>query len=135
MWWYSVAIVCGVLVALWLLFVVFLLVARPNRETIREATRLLPDIARLVKRLATDRTIPLRTRLPIWFLIGYLVSPIDLVPDFLPVIGYADDAIITAIVLRRLIHHAGQDKLAAHWPGSTEGLATLQQLLRLGDPR
>jgi uncharacterized membrane protein YkvA (DUF1232 family) len=64
-------------------------------------------------------------------LLVYLASPIDLVPDFIPVIGYADDVIITSIVLRRLVRRAGPEKLREHWPGTPEGLAQLQRLLRL----
>ncbi len=130
MWWYLVAI--GVsFAALWVGFAVFLAIVRPDRTTVTETARLLPDTVRLIKRLATDRTIPLRTRLPVWLLIAYLVSPIDLIPDFIPVIGYADDVIITSFVLHHLARHAGRDKLAEHWPGSADGLARLQQLLRL----
>ncbi|MDQ6854315.1 MAG: DUF1232 domain-containing protein [Actinomycetota bacterium] len=57
--------------------------------------------------------------------------PIDLIPDFLPVVGYADDAILTALVLHRLLRTAGPTKLAEHWPGTPEGLATLTQMLHL----
>ena len=61
----------------------------------------------------------------------YLAVPIDLVPDFVPVVGYADDAIITSFVLRHVIAQAGPSKLREHWPGSREGLATLMRILRL----
>ena len=116
---------------LWVVFVVTLLIARPDGTTVRETVRLLPDTVRLTKRLATDRTIPLRSRLPVWCLLAYLASPIDLIPDFLPVIGYADDAIVTSLVLRRLMRSAGPGKLIEHWPGSADGLAQLQRILRL----
>jgi uncharacterized membrane protein YkvA (DUF1232 family) len=53
------------------------------------------------------------------------------VPDFIPVIGYADDAIITSFVLRHVIARSGSAKLTEHWPGSETGLATLVRLLRL----
>jgi uncharacterized membrane protein YkvA (DUF1232 family) len=129
-WWFLLTVV-GALAALWVAFVVFVVVVRPDRSTVAETVRLFPDALRLVKRLATDRTLPLRTRLPVWLLVAYLASPIDLIPDFLPVIGYADDAIVSALVLRLLIRHVGRDKLVEHWPGSPEGLVGLQQLLRL----
>ena len=68
---------------------------------------------------------------------AYLALPFDLVPDVVPVIGYADDAILTSLLLRRVIRLAGPEKLAEYWPGTAEGLATLRQVLRLrpvGDP-
>ena len=124
--------VVGGLVAVWAAFVLLLFVSRPERATLALATRLVPDTVRLVGRLARDRTISLATRLPVWLLLAYLVLPIDLVPDFLPVVGYADDVILVSLVLRRLIRRAGADKLVEHWPGTEEGLDTLQRALRLG---
>ena len=131
MWWQRFAISIAVLVALWLLFVVVLAIAKPDGRSMRDTARLLPDVLRLVKRLATDRSIPRTTRLPVWLLLAYLVSPIDLVPDFVPVVGYADDAIVTALVLRWVARRAGPDKLRAHWPGTPEGLAAVQRVLRM----
>ena len=119
------------LVVLWLLLVAVFFAARPKDANVKDALRLLPDTLRLVKRVATDRTIPLGTRLPVWLLLAYLVSPIDLVPDFVPVIGYADDVIITSLVLRHVVRRAGSDKLAEHWPGTADGLDALRSLLRV----
>jgi uncharacterized membrane protein YkvA (DUF1232 family) len=124
-------IVAAVFVAMWLTFVVLVWLIRPDKTSLSDATRLLPDTLRLVKRLATDRTISRSTRWWIWVLLIYLASPIDLVPDFIPVIGYADDAIITSFVLRHVITRSGSAKLTEHWPGSEAGLATLLRLLRL----
>ena len=106
----------------------------PDRETIRATVRLLPDSLRLLRRLTADRAIPLRTRILVWVLIAYLASPIDLVPDFIPVLGYADDVIIASIVLRHVVRRAGAAKLREHWPGSPDGLAQLQRLLRISAP-
>jgi hypothetical protein len=61
----------------------------------------------------------------------YLLTPIDLIPDFIPVLGYADDAIIVAIALRSVTRHAGPEALDRHWPGTPAGLATLRQLAGL----
>ena len=102
-----------------------------DQASLREALRLLPETLRLLRRLVADHAIARRTRWLVWGLLGYLAFPIDLVPDFLPVIGYADDAIITSLVLRHVIRKAGPDKLKEHWPGSPGGLAALQQFLRL----
>ena len=127
----TVLIVAAVFVALWLAFIAFVFIARPDDASLRDAVRLLPDTLRLIRRVAADRTIPQRTRALVWLLLIYLAFPIDLVPDFIPVIGYADDAIITSLVLRHVLRRAGPAKLQEHWPGSPEGLATLTRLLRL----
>ena len=116
---------------MWVSFVLFVWLIRPDQTSLSEATRLLPDTLRLVRRLSTDRTIARSTRWWIWALLIYLASPIDLVPDFVPVIGYADDAIIASFVLRHVIARSGSAKLTEHWPGSEVGLATLIRLLRL----
>lgn len=129
--WRAVLIGLGVLVALWLALLAFMVIARPTSDTLRQMSRLLPDTIRLVHRLATDRTIPRSARLPVWGLLAYLATPIDLVPDFIPVIGYADDAILVAFVLRRLIRRAGPTKVFEHWPGDPEGLSGLLRALRL----
>jgi uncharacterized membrane protein YkvA (DUF1232 family) len=129
--WIAISGVVAAFVLVWLSFVVVLYVTRPDDASLKDTARLVPDAFRLVRRLAGDREIPLRTRVPVWLLVAYLASPIDLVPDFLPVVGYADDAILTALVLRRLIRKVGADKLVEHWPGSPEGLARTCQLLRL----
>jgi uncharacterized membrane protein YkvA (DUF1232 family) len=124
-------VVAVVLVAMWLAFVAFVWLVRPDNTSLADATRLLPDTLRLVRRLAADRTISRSTRWWIWALLIYLASPIDLVPDFVPIIGFADDAIVASFVLRHVIARAGPSKLAEHWPGSPEGLSTLSRLLRL----
>ena len=124
-------VVAAVLVALWLAFVLWVWLIRPDDTSLSGAARLLPDTLRLVRRLSSDRTIPRSTRWWTRALLIYLASPIDLVPDFIPVIGYADDAIITSFVLRHVIARSGPAKLSEHWPASPEGMATLVRLLRL----
>jgi uncharacterized membrane protein YkvA (DUF1232 family) len=117
----------------WGAFLVVVFVVRPDGLALHDAMRLLPDTVRLIRRLASDRSVPFGTRVTVWLLMLYLASPIDLIPDFVPVIGYADDAILASFVLRRLIRRAGSEKLSEHWPGSPEGLETLRRVLRLGD--
>jgi uncharacterized membrane protein YkvA (DUF1232 family) len=130
----TVVVVAACLVAVWLAFIAFVLVIRPDGTSLRDAMRLLPDTVRLVRRLAADSTMPRRTRWLVGLLLLYLASPFDLIPDFVPAIGYADDAIITAFVLRHVIRRAGPQKLREHWPGSADGLAALTRLLRLPEP-
>lgn len=128
MWWQGLLGVVGGLLLLWLALVAALWVARPEATSAREQMRLLPDVLRLVTRLARDRSLPRGVRWRLWALLGYLAMPIDLVPDFIPVIGYADDAVIVAIALRSVARRAGRDALARHWPGTPDGLASLERL-------
>lgn len=112
----------------WLALLVALAVARPEGTTLGDAARLLPDLVGLVRRLAGDRTLPRASRITLAVLVGYLLFPIDVVPDFLPVIGYADDAIVVALALRRVVRVAGIDAVERHWRGSDAGLAVVRRL-------
>jgi uncharacterized membrane protein YkvA (DUF1232 family) len=99
--WWSVplGILAGLLL-LWVALVVVFWLVKPDEYAIRDAMRLLPDVVRLIKRLAADPETPRGVRLRLVLLLGYLALPIDLIPDFIPVLGYADDAIVVALVLR-----------------------------------
>jgi uncharacterized membrane protein YkvA (DUF1232 family) len=108
-----------------------LLAARPRGSLLREALRLLPDLVRLVRRLLADRSVPRAARVRLWLLLGYLAFPIDLVPDFVPVLGSADDAIVVCLVLRSVVRRAGAQAVRRHWPGTDDGLAALGRLTRL----
>jgi uncharacterized membrane protein YkvA (DUF1232 family) len=99
------------LILIWLALVVALLVVRPKGSLLAEALRLLPDVLRLLRRLAGDRSLPRDMRVRLWLLLGYLAIPIDLIPDFVPVLGYADDAIIVTAVLRSVVRRAGLDPI------------------------
>ncbi|MGM1061985.1 YkvA family protein [Saccharothrix sp. Mg75] len=130
--WWDVVVGVGVsAVVVWLALVVVLVVVRPRGALLREALRLLPDLLRLVRRLAADRTLPRGVRVRVALLLVYLASPIDLVPDFIPVLGYADDAIVVAAVLRGVVRRAGPDVVRGHWPGTDDGFAALARLTGL----
>jgi uncharacterized membrane protein YkvA (DUF1232 family) len=119
------------LAATYLVLLAGLVVVRPDAASLSATLRLLPDLLRLVRRLAADPQLPRRVRVRLWLLLGYLASPIDLVPDVLPVIGYADDAILVAAVLRSVVRSAGPERLARHWPGTDDGLAVIARLAGL----
>jgi len=130
-WWTIPLGIIGGLLLVWAVLVVVLWLARPGDYDLRDALRLLPDLMRLIKRLAADPATPRGVRIRLVLLLGYLALPFDLIPDFIPVLGYADDAIIVALVLRSATRSAGPDALAKHWPGTPEGLAALNRLCRL----
>jgi uncharacterized membrane protein YkvA (DUF1232 family) len=133
-WWELLIGVAVALSLLWLALLVVLLVIRPRGGLLREALRVLPDVVRLVRRLAGDRSLPRGVRVRVWLLLAYLALPIDLVPDFIPVLGYADDAIVVTAVLRGVVRRAGLDAVRAHWPGTDDGFAAVVRLTGLNRP-
>lgn len=129
-WQILIAVALGVAL-LWVALVVSLyVVSRRTGEPTRlvDALRLLPDVVRLLRGLAADPALPRGVRLRLGALVVYLLLPIDLIPDFIPVIGYADDAIIVAIALRSVTRVAGAEALERHWPGTPEGLVAVKRL-------
>src|SRR6266498_3980680 len=114
----------GLLIA-WLALVVALVVVRPRGALLAEAVRLVPDMLRLLRDLAVDRTLPRAVRVRLWLLFAYLAMPFDLIPDFIPLLGYADDASLVALVLRSVVRRAGPEAIRRHWPGTPDGLGAL----------
>jgi uncharacterized membrane protein YkvA (DUF1232 family) len=106
-WWSGLAGVLGGLLVLWIVLVVGLWLLRPARTSVRDVLRLLPDLVRLLRRLARDSTLPRGIRLRLWLLLGYLALPFDLIPDVVPVVGYADDAMVVVLTLRSVIRTSG----------------------------
>ena len=131
MWWRALLVLVASILVMWAILLVVLVVSRPDKGSLADGARVLPDTLRLIRRLAADRTVPRSARVWLWFLLVYLALPFDLVPDFLPVIGYADDVIITSLVIRHLIRRAGAETVRQHWPGSPDGLDALGGVLRL----
>ncbi|HEX5203672.1 YkvA family protein [Paractinoplanes rhizophilus] len=130
-WWRTLIGVAAALLIVWLALLIALLVAKPGRAQLREALRLLPDLLRLLSRLAADRSLPRGVRVRLGLLLAYLAVPFDLIPDFIPVLGHADDAIIVVAVLRSTVRRAGLDAVRRHWPGTDEGFAALSRLTGL----
>ena len=125
--------VLGVGVALllaWLALVIALVVARPSGNVITESLRLMPDLLRLVVRLARDHTLPGNVRVRLGLLLAYLAFPLDLIPDFVPVLGYADDVIAVLWALRSVIRAVGEEPIRSHWPGTRTGCEALLSLAK-----
>jgi uncharacterized membrane protein YkvA (DUF1232 family) len=119
--------------ACWLLLLGVLAVVRPGGGLLTEAVRLLPDLVRLAARLARDPTLARGVRWRLGLLAGYLAFPLDLVPDVIPVLGYADDAILVAWMLRSVVRHAGIEVVRRHWPGTDDGLRVVLLLCGVTD--
>ena len=132
--WARLAAVAGVLVLVWAVgLVVLWWGARRHGDpaALRGAVRLVPDVVRLLRRLAADDGLPRGVRLRLVVLLGYLALPFDLVPDVVPVVGYAADVLLVVWGLRSVVARAGPEAVERHWPGTPEGLLTLKRLARL----
>jgi uncharacterized membrane protein YkvA (DUF1232 family) len=123
----SLLFVLVAVLAAYVLFVLALVLAG-RRTDARAWAGFVPDCIVLTRRLIGDERVPRSAKLLLGALVLYLAFPLDLVPDFLPVIGALDDAILVALVLRRLLRVAGQDVIRERWPGPD---TSLQAVLRL----
>jgi uncharacterized membrane protein YkvA (DUF1232 family) len=126
-WWQWLLLTAGVCVVLYAAFVVWLLLAG-RRQDARALAGFIPDCLVLFRRLLADDRVPRRSKLLLAALVGYLAMPFDLVPDFIPVAGQLDDAIIVAVVLRIVLRVGGPDLLREHWPGPAASLNVLMRL-------
>jgi len=94
----------------------------------RALARFIPDCLVFLRRLLGDERIARSRKLALLLLIGYLASPIDLVPDFVPVVGQLDDAILAALVLRFVLRGADPSLIDRQWPGPPQGARLIHRL-------
>ena len=114
---------------MWACFIALVWVLRPRDIRLGELARLVPDILRLVRDLLGDRSVPASVRLSLVFLLAWLLSPIDLIPEFIPVLGPLDDVVVAVIVLRYVRRRLGEDDLGRRWRGTPEGFELLGSVL------
>jgi uncharacterized membrane protein YkvA (DUF1232 family) len=129
--WQVVIGVAAGLAIVWLVMVIALYVVARREEDparLRDMLRLVPDVLRLLRRLAADRDLPRGVRWRLALVVSYLLLPIDLVPDFIPIVGYADDAVVVAVGLRWVVRAAGVEALERHWTGTPQGLSVVKRL-------
>ena len=119
------AIAIGLL--LWIGLIV-LLIAVGRRALARELATLVPNLTRLFAGLLRDPRVPLRAKVVLGASALYLAMPIDVIPDFVPIAGSLDDAIVAAFALRFVVRASSPEILAEHWPGDP---ATLRRILWL----
>lgn len=129
-WWTWLLLGIGVGAFVWAAFVLWLLAAG-RRGDARALATFIPDCIVLVSRLARDPRVPRRRKLLLLALIGYLALPFDLVPDFIPVAGQLDDAIVVALVLRHVVRAGGEPLIRELWPGPEQSLALVLRLAQL----
>jgi uncharacterized membrane protein YkvA (DUF1232 family) len=117
------------------LALVFGLIVSGRRQHVRAVTGFVPDCVTLFRRLLADERTPRRNKLLLGACVGYLALPIDLVPDFIPIAGQLDDAIVVALALRIVLRAGGPQLLAEHWPGPPSSLSALTRAVFGQDDR
>jgi len=126
-WLIAIIVVVGV----WLAAIGGLAIAG-RRSAARELATLLPNLVVLFRGLLRDPRVSRGSKALVWFAIVWVVSPIDLIPEFIPIAGPLDDAIVAALVLRHVLRRSGPDVVAEHWRGDP---ATLSLIVGSGGRR
>jgi uncharacterized membrane protein YkvA (DUF1232 family) len=124
-----IAALAAGLVALWLLLLAVFWLLRPRDVPVREVVRVIPDVLRLLRALVTDATVPLDVRIVLVGLIGWILSPVDLIPEFVPGLGPLDDVVVAIVALRYVRRRIGLEGIGARWPGSDAGLRLLVRVI------
>jgi uncharacterized membrane protein YkvA (DUF1232 family) len=117
----------GIGLLFYVTFVGFLY-ARGKKQDARAWAGFIPDCVVLGKRLLADETVPRRAKVVLALLVVYLAMPIDLVPDFIPFAGQADDAIVAGLALRYTLRFVPPGTLETHWPGPAVSLRLVMRL-------
>lgn len=99
------------------------------RKLAVDTAMVLPNLVKLLARLIRDPRVPRRSKLVVGAALGYVVSPIDLIPEFVPVIGFADDILLMAAAVNHLIQVAGEEVVLEHWDGSRDLLDLIESIL------
>ena len=102
---------------------------RPPQTGLKEYALLLPRLIRLVYNLARDPRVPARSKAILVVLGGYLASPVDLIPDFLPGIGQLDDIAVIAFALDQMLNRVDAEIVREHWDGDRDVLELVQEIL------
>ena len=117
------------IVAVWALLLVLFWALRPKGVPVREVLGLIPDVLRLLRSVISDRSAPLDARLVLIGLLAWIVSPIDLIQDFIPVLGPLDDVVVAVVAMRYVRRRVGVDDLRRRWAGSDDGFALLLRII------
>ena len=120
------------LVALWAGLLLLFWLVRPKGVAVREILAVVPDIVRLLRALIADPNVPVDVRLALVALVVWILSPIDLIPEFIPGLGPLDDVIVAVVAMRYVRRRVGINAIRARWPGSDDGFALLARVIGTG---
>lgn len=132
MFWILIDCAVALIVAS-LVFVALAFRARSAGQSLGSTVRVLPDSVRLAVALHGDRSLPRSVRWRLRIALIYNLQPVNLIPDFVPVIGFADNLLVIGWALRGAVSTAGTKVVESHWQGSPEEMRALYRALRLSD--
>jgi uncharacterized membrane protein YkvA (DUF1232 family) len=121
--------VVAAVAALWIACLALFWLARPKGVPARAVVAALPDLLRLLRSLVADPSTPLDVRVVLVLMVAWIVSPIDLIPEFIPVLGPIDDVVVATAALRYVRRRVGVPALRARWAGSDEGFAVVARVM------
>jgi uncharacterized membrane protein YkvA (DUF1232 family) len=121
--------IAAVVLATWVAFVLVLWLFRPRNVPLRDLVAVVPDLLRLIRDLLGDGQTPIRVRVALTFLLAWIVTPFDLIPEFIPVIGPLDDVLVAVLVLRYVRREVGLEEMRRRWRGTDAGFTLLAAIL------
>lgn len=125
-------LVAGIVVglaALWAVLLAIFWLLRPRGVAAREVIGVIPDVLRLIRSIVTDGRAPFDVRLTLVLLLAWIVSPVDLIPEFIPGLGPLDDVVVAIVAMRYVRRRLGTDELRRRWVGTDAGYALLARLI------
>lgn len=127
--WTPVIGIVAALLALWIAMLLVFWLLRPKGVPVGDVIRVIPEVLRLLRSLITDRSAPLDVRIVLIGLMAWIISPIDLIPEFIPVLGPLDDVVVAVVAMRYVRRRVGIADLSSRWTGTPEGFALLTRLI------
>ena len=128
----ELGVIIGIIVALvvlWAVLLVLFFALRPKGVSVREMIGVIPDVLRLLRSVISDGSTPLDVRLVLIGLTAWILSPIDLIPDFIPVLGPLDDIVVAVVAMRYVRRRVGIEDLRKRWVGTPDGFALLVRVI------
>jgi uncharacterized membrane protein YkvA (DUF1232 family) len=123
-----IGLVAGLL-ALWLALLILFFLLRPKDVPVRVLLGVIPDVLRLLRSLIRDGSVPTDVRVVVIGLVAWIVSPIDLIPEFIPVLGPLDDVVVAVVAMRYVRRRLGIADLQARWQGTADGFVVLTRII------
>ena len=127
-----VGIVLGIL-GVWAVLLALFWLLRPKGVAVRELVGVVPDLVRMLRDIVRDPAAPLDVRVMLVGLLAWIISPIDLIPEFIPVLGPLDDVLVAVVALRYVRRRLGVEAMRARWPGTDDGFRLLGRVVGIKD--